>query len=125
MRNARDSLHSSLRNCSRVKILIHFFDKRHNLTITFTFHVDHTGILHNELEENSVAGDFRLPSALLTETAVGGCTSLNYIRFSYWSIETDSHAPTTKIAQEGRAFFLSRVITGPLLLGTCFHCGQC
>lgn len=108
MRNAVDSLPSCLRNCSRIKILIHFFDKRHNLTITFNFHVDHTAIFNNEkLEENLVVGDFRLRSAFLTEAAVGGCSSSIYIGFSYWSIQTDSHAPTTESVQEGRAFFLS------------------
>ena len=48
MNNARDSLPSRIRNCSCIKITIHFFDKRYNLTLTFTFHVDHTAILDNK-----------------------------------------------------------------------------
>ena len=47
-RNAGDSLPSCFKNCFRNKILIHFFDKPHNLTIKFTLHVDYTAILHNE-----------------------------------------------------------------------------
>ena len=73
-RNAGDSLLSRLRNCSLIKIPIHFF--------LIDLHVDHTAILRKENSHKiRIVGDFCLRSIwpFLTETAVGGCKSSNYI----------------------------------------------